>query len=113
MDTFHGTRQGHGIANISAASFSGGKGEDGPYAFAACKQAVTHCLMECGRFGAGGGKMLAERAVHQLGPLAGIFFEIKWAVNRHAGVLKPERRGGNADFLLAPSAGACIFAPLK
>jgi len=54
--------------------------------------------MELGGFGAGGGQVLSEGAIHLFGSLSGVLFEVKCVVSGHARVLKPMGVSGNDRF---------------
>ena len=77
MDAFHGTGQRYGITQFAVTGFRSGEGEQRTDTFAACKQAVSHCLVEGGGLGACGGKVMTEGSIHLFGPLTGVFLEVK------------------------------------
>jgi len=67
--------------------------------------------MERGGFGAGGGEVLPEGAIHLFGPLPGVFLEVKSAISRHARVLMPTGGGGNARFSACTLGWSLYFPP--
>ena len=99
MDTFHSAGERHGVLFPPPASFRGCQGKNGADSFTTGKQAVSHGLMDGGRFGAGRGQKTAQGLIHRFGLLAGVYFKVECSTRRHGEFLTIKLSKGKMRFL--------------